>query len=69
MAPSSKSNPNATFSFPTPTSSPFQHTTLARVIKIEEVVKDSLQMLTELQVVQIRMAKEQEKQGKILRNL
>ena len=58
MASSSKPNPNATFSFPSPTSTPFQNTTLARVIKIEEEVRDSLQMLTEIQVVQLRMARE-----------
>ena len=68
MASSSKSNQNATFSFPSPNSGPFQRTTLTRVMKIEEIIKDSLQMLIELQVMQIRMAKEQEKQGKILRN-
>ena len=39
------------------------------MIKIEESMKDVMQTLTELQVVQIRMAKEQEKQDKILRNL
>ena len=69
MASSTKSNQIDTISFPSPHSGPFQRTTLARVIKIEESMKDAMQMLTEFQVVQLRMAKEQEKQGKILRNL
>ena len=66
---SSKSNIKSTFSFPSPTFGPFQRTTLARVTKMEESIKDVLQMLTEIQVTQLRMAKEQERQGKILRNL
>ena len=69
MASSSKSNIKSTFSFPSPTSGPFQCTTLTRVTKMEESKKDVLQMLTEIQVTQLRMAKEQERQGKILRNL
>ena len=36
---------------------------------MEESKKDVLQMLTEIQVIQIRMEKEQERQGKILKNL
>ena len=69
MASSSKSNIKSTFLFPSPTSGPFQCSTLARVTKLEESMKDTLQMLTEIQVTQLRMAKEQERQGKILRNL
>ena len=69
MASSSKSSIKSTFSFPSPTSGPFQCTTLARVTEIEESMIDVLQMLTEIQVTQLRMAKEQERQGKILRNL
>ena len=69
MASSSKSNIKQLFSFPSPTSGPFQRTTLARVTKMEESMKDILQMMTEIQVTQLRMAKEQERQGKILRNL
>ena len=69
MASSTKSNQIDTISFPSPHSGPFQRTTLAHVIKIEESMKDAMQMLTEFQVVQLRMAKEEEKQGKILRNL
>ena len=69
MASSSKSNIKSTFSFPSPTSGPFQRTTLAHVTKIEDSLKDALQMMTEIQVTQLRMAKEQERQGKILRNL
>src|SRR5574338_1170961 len=67
----STSNPNqiSSVSFPSPSHGPFQNSILARVIKIEEKVNDSLQMLTEMQVQQLRMAREQEKQGKILRNL
>ena len=69
MVSSSKSNIKSTFSFPSPTSGPFQRTTLARVTKIEDSLKDALQMMTEIQVTQLRMEKEQERQGKILRNL
>ena len=69
MASSSKSNIKSTFSLPSPTSSPFQHTTLARVTKMEDSLKDALQLMTEIQVMQLRMAKEQERQGKIVRNL
>ena len=69
MASSSKSNIKSTFLFPSPTSGPFQRTTLARVTKMEESMKDVLQMMTEIQVIQLRMAKEQERQGKICRNL
>ena len=69
MVSSSKQNPNATLPFPSPTSTPLQHSTLMRVIKIEDQVQDTLQTLTEIQMVQLRMEKEQEKQGKILRNL
>ena len=69
MASSSKSNIKSTFSFPSPTSGPFQRTTLARVTKMEDSLKDTLQLMTEIQVMQLRMAKEQERQGKILRNL
>ena len=69
MASSSKSNIKPTFLFPSPTSGPLQCSTLARVTKLEESMKDTLQMLTEIQVTQLRMAKEQETQGKILRNL
>ena len=61
MASSSKSNIKSTFSFPSPTSGPFQRTTLARVTKMEESLKDALQMMTEIQVIQLRMAKEQER--------
>ena len=59
MASSSKQNPNATFSFPSPTSTPLQNSTLMRVIKIEDKVHDTLQMLTEIQLVQLRMEREQ----------
>ena len=38
-------------------------------MKMEDSLKDALQLMTEIQVVQLRMAKEQERQGKILRNL
>lgn len=69
MASTSKTNQTSPISFSSPPHGPFQNSILARVIKIEEKVTDSLQMLTELQVQQLRMAKEQEKQGKILRNL
>ena len=69
MASSSKSNKNSTFSFPSPSTGPFQRTTLAQVMKMEDSLKDALQLMTEIQVVQLKMAKEQERQGKILSNL
>ena len=58
-----------TFSFPSPSEGPFQRTTLARVMKLEESLKDSLQLLTEIQLSQLRMEREQHKQGKIIRNI
>ena len=69
MASSSKLNKNSIFSYPSPSTGPFQRTTLARVMKMEDSLKDALQLMTGIQVVQLRMAKEQERQGKILRNL
>jgi len=40
-----------------------------RVIKLQEKMKDILQLLTEIQVSQLRMAREQQRQGNIIRNV
>ena len=69
MASSSKYCPNESILGTPSPSGPFQSGTLSRVIKVERSMEYVLQMLTEIQVMQIKMAKEQEKQGKILRDV
>jgi len=50
MASSSQINDNSNFPFPSPNIGPFQRTTLARILKIEDSLKDTMQMLMEIQV-------------------
>ena len=69
MASSSEYCPNESILGTPSPSGPFQSGTLSRVIKVEKSMEYVLQMLTEIQVMQIKMAKEQEKQGKILRDV
>ena len=66
MASSSTNEPTSPTS---PHSGPFQRSTHARVIKLQEKMKDILQLLTEIQVSQLRMAREQQRQGNIIRNV
>lgn len=66
MAFSSNNEP----SLPTsPYSGPFQRSTHVRVIKLQEKMKDFLQIMIEIQVSQLRMAREQDRHGRIIRNL
>ena len=55
-------SPNSRFSpnlFDMPTPGPLQRHTHARVMRIEAIVKNVFQLVTEIQVKQIRMEKEQ----------
>ena len=69
MAFSSPNNRNSPNSFDIPTSGPLQRHTHARVMRIEAMMKDVFQLVTEIQVKQIQMGLEQQRQGHYLRNL
>ena len=69
MDSSSKSTKNSPKTFNSPSPGPLQRHTHARVMRIEVMMKDILQLVTEIQVKQIRMGVEQQRQGRILRNL
>ena len=65
-------SPNGRYSpnlFDMPTPGPLQCHTHARVMRIEAMVKNVFQLVTEIQVKQIQMAREQQRQGCILRDL
>ena len=61
MASASNNEPSSPTS---PHSSPFQRSTYVRAIKLQEKRKYLLQMMTEIQVSQLRIAREQDRQGK-----
>ena len=69
MDSSSPNNQNSPNTFHTPSPGPLQRHTHARVMRIEAMLKDVLQLVTEIQVKQIRMGVEQQRQGCFLRDL
>ena len=69
MASPSSNNRYSPNLFDIPTPGPLQCHTHARVMRFEGMMKDVFQLVTEIQVKQIQMGIEQQRQGRLLRDL